>query len=593
MPETTDRNQLPDLLPVRMLCEYTYCPRLGVLMWAENLFEDNEYTVEGRSVHKRVDKPGPPLPKRKPKGKGKTCSEPEEEDGESPEETETIHARSVMLSSEQLRLISRLDLVEATGSVATPVEYKRGEKPDLPEGGWLSDRVQLCAQGLLLREHGYTCEQGVLYYAASKSRVTIPFDRELIDNTLRLRDEFFQAALQEKLPAPLQDSRKCVGCSLTGICLPDEVGLLCMNEPVQEPDGETEGNESSEETEEKVRRLWPARDDDMPLIVQNHRAYVKKSGERLIVSEGKTVLAEVKLMCTSEVCLYGNAQITTGALHACFDRGIPVFFCTYGGWFQGLATGPGPRNAQAMRYQFRAAEDSHACLTLARRFVAAKILNQRTLLRRNCSTSPKEVLDCLSEMAKKAEEADNLQTLLGIEGTAARQYFSAFSGMFKMPPEQWPFQLEGRNRRPPKDPVNALLSYLYGMLLREWIKAILAAGMNPYQGFFHQPRFGRPSLALDLMEEFRPLAADSTVITVINTGVVNPGDFLSGGGSWNLKDGARKRVIEAFDRRIDTLITHPVFGYRLSMRRVFHLQARLLVRYLAGEIPAYPAFLTR
>ncbi len=600
---TTGKAPVPDLLPARMLCEYVYCPRLGVMMWAEDMFDDNEYTVEGRSVHRRVDRPSGQLPPRGTSDGDDADDDADDDDGAAGvEPAETIHARSVLLSSERLRLIARLDLVEAEGATATPVDYKRGAAPDLPEGAWEADRVQLCAQGLLLRDHGYACTEGVVYYAKSRTRVRIPFDEPLVSRTLTARDEFFAAVAREALPLPLVDSRKCQGCSLVGLCLPDEVGLLARPGPADEPPGtcafatadvgaEAAGPEGDDEG--GVRRLWPARDDDVPLIVQNHRARVTKSGERLVVFEGKTRLADAKLMCTSEVCLYGGAQVTTQALHACLDRGIPVFFLTFGGWFLGLAQGPGPRNATAMRAQFRAVEDPARCLALARRLVAAKICNCRTLLRRNCTSAPTAQLAQLAELARRAEDAGDLPELLGLEGSAARAYFSAFSLMLKAPVEQWPFSLEGRNRRPPKDPVNALLSYLYGMLLKEWIRAILGAGLHPYQGFYHQPRFGRPALALDLMEEFRPLAADSTVITVINTGVVTPGDFTRAAGAWALKEAARRRVIEAFDRRMDVLVTHPVFDYRLSLRRVFALQARLLARHLAGELPAYPAFLTR
>jgi CRISPR-associated protein Cas1 len=301
-----------------MLCEFAYCPRLGVMMWAEDLFDDNEYTVEGRTVHHRVDRPAGELPERN--SKAPACKTPDDEPDAEEEPAgpqETFHARSVLLSSEKLRLIARLDLVEAQGATVTPVDYKRGAKPDLPEGAWPSDRIQLCAQGLLLREHGYTCTGGVAYYAASKARVPVEFDEALVAETLRQRDAFFDAVAREALPPPLTDSRKCLGCSLVGICLPDEVGLLAFHdqETAVAPDDEvvapSEGSSATDaqaatDEDGAVRRLWPARDDDVPLIVQNHRARVSKDGERLVVSEGKTRLGEIKLMCTSEVCLYGG-----------------------------------------------------------------------------------------------------------------------------------------------------------------------------------------------------------------------------------------------------------------------------------------------
>jgi CRISPR-associated endonuclease Cas1 len=151
----------------------------------------------------------------------------------------------------------------------------------------------------------------------------------------------------------------------------------------------------------------------------------------------------------------------------------------------------------------------------------------------------------------------------------------------------------GRNRRPPKDPINALLSFAYSMLTREWTVALSAVGLDPYLGFYHQPRFGRPALSLDMMEPFRPLIADSTVLMAVNNGEVRPTDFLRAAGSCNLNDSGRKRFIAAFERRMAQEVAHPIFRYRLSYRRLLEVQARLLVRFLCREIPDYPNFLTR
>jgi CRISPR-associated protein Cas1 len=155
------------------------------------------------------------------------------------------------------------------------------------------------------------------------------------------------------------------------------------------------------------------------------------------------------------------------------------------------------------------------------------------------------------------------------------------------------FDLDGRNRRPPRDPVNALLSFCYALLTKDLTVALGAVGLDPLLGFYHQPRFGRPGLALDLMEEFRPLLADSTVLTAINTGTIRIGDFISAAGGVALKSDARRRLILAYERRMDQLVTHPLFGYRISYRRLLEVQARLLSRVLLGELPAYPSFRTR
>jgi CRISPR-associated protein Cas1 len=198
----------------------------------------------------------------------------------------------------------------------------------------------------------------------------------------------------------------------------------------------------------------------------------------------------------------------------------------------------------------------------------------------------------LKQLARKARHANDLGALLGIEGTAARVYFSEFTGMLKRDTTHT-FDFEGRNRRPPRDPINALLSFAYSLLAKELLIAVTTAGLDPMLGFYHRPHFGRAGLALDLMEEFRPVIADSVVLNAINTGVVQPDDFIHAAGSCNLATAARKRFIFAFERRMDQLVTHPVFDYRISYRRVLEVQARLLSRYLLSEIQFYPEFRVR
>jgi CRISP-associated protein Cas1 len=165
--------------------------------------------------------------------------------------------------------------------------------------------------------------------------------------------------------------------------------------------------------------------------------------------------------------------------------------------------------------------------------------------------------------------------------------------MFKQTGDAPVFDFDSRNRRPPKDPINALLSFLYSMLAKEMLVTLIGIGFDPYLGFYHQPRYGRPALALDLMEEFRPLIADSVVISLVNTGEIRKQDFITRLTGCALTDSGRKRVIAAFERRLNTTITHPIFDYTVSYRRIFEIQARLLSRFLMGEIPEYPSFITR
>ena len=186
---------------------------------------------------------------------------------------------------------------------------------------------------------------------------------------------------------------------------------------------------------------------------------------------------------------------------------------------------------------------------------------------------------------------ESLETLLGLEGAGARVYFSNFDAMLNTPVSAFNFRT--RNRRPPRDPVNAVLSFLYSMLIRQALVSSVAVGFDPYLGFYHQPEYGRPALALDLAEEFRPVLADSAALRLFNNSELKENDFIRRSGAVSLTPDGRKAVVRAFERRLDSLVSHPVFGYSISYRRVLEVQARLLGRHLLGELPRYPAFTTR
>lgn len=551
------------LLPVRMLNEFTYCPRLAYLEWVQGEFTDSADTVEGRFHHRRVDR----VPKRD------LTPAPDNAENEG-----IIHQQSIWLSSERLGLTAKMDLVEGVGTVVAPVDYKRGKRPHVEKGAWEPERVQLCAQGLILRNNGFECDGGFLYFVESRERVAITFDQELIERTLDLIGELKRVTRSERIPPPLMDSPKCPRCSLVGLCLPDEVGWLSADHP---------------SPSEAPRRLIPLRDDALPLYVQQPGARVSKNGDCLKIMDREMVLGEARLAETSSLVLCGPVQISTQVVHELCRRGIPVSYLSSGGWFYGMTVGLTHKNVELRRMQYAVAAQPQRCLALARRFVQAKIANCRTVLRRNHGAVPERILQELKNDVRHAGEAAALETLLGIEGTAARRYFSAFAGMLKGKAVDGRFNFEGRNRRPPCDPVNAMLSLAYAMLSREWTVMLQAVGFDPYLGFYHQPRYGRPALALDLMEEFRPLVGDSVVLTAINNGEIRSKDWIERMGAVALTSEGRRRFIEVYERRMGQEITHPVFGYQVSYRRILEVQARLLGRHLMGEIPEYPQFTTR
>lgn len=552
-------------LPVRMLNEFTYCPRLFFLEWVQGEFVDNHYTVEGRNAHRRVDAGG-----------GKAAA---------PEDEEPFRIRSLSLSSEKLGLSAKIDLVEGDQSGAIPVDYKRGRPPVDGSGAYEPERVQLCAYGLLLREHGYQSPHGILYFAQSRQRVRIDFDEPLIARTLQLLAEAKETAARGVIPPPLRGSPKCQGCSLNAICLPDEVNHIAEQE-----------QSYPAEPSAPIRRLVPERDDARPLYVQEQGARVGIDGEVLVVKgRDGAKLAEARLFELSQVVLQGNVQISSQAVRELCRRRISISWMSWGGWLAGMSDGLGQNNIDLRRAQFRAADDPARCLSLARRIVRNKVANSRTMLRRNHPRPPESALRELQMAAEATRDAMNLGELLGIEGNAARIYFEHFPELLKPPADGDPmvFDFNSRSRRPPRDPVNALLSFAYAMLARELANTARAVGLDPMMGFYHQPRFGRPALALDLMEEFRPIIADSVVITAVNTGVVTADDFLHTGLGVSLVPEARKKMIRAYERRMEETVTHPVFGYRISYRRVLEVQCRLLGRHLLGELKDYPEFRTR
>ena len=554
-----ERKAGAELVPARMLNEFAYCPRLCYLEWVQGEFAHSEDTLDGRFQHRRVDRPSGDLL------------------GPDPGDDGVIHARSVLLSDEGLGAIARIDLVEAQGSRATPVDYKRGTVPNVPEGAYEPERVQLCVQGLLLRAHGYECDEGIIYFVASKRRVRVRFDDGLVTRTLELMDGARAMSSLDEIPPPLEDSPKCPRCSLVGICLPDEVSFLKGSAYVVKPDD--------------VRRMAPARDDALPMYVQAQGAVVGKSGDNVTVRVKGQVVSKTRLLDVSSLSIFGNAQVTAQAVRELLDRGIPICHFTYGGWLKGVTWGMGHKNVDLRIHQFAAAGDRIGSVMVARELVIAKLRNSRVMLRRNHPDAPEQALKEIMRLSRNARKADSLQTLLGIEGAAASVYFANFGAMIRS--EESAFDFRTRNRRPPKDPVNAVLSFLYSMLIKQTLVSVIAVGFDPYMGFYHQPKYGKPALALDLAEEFRPIVADSAALTLFNNSELVERDFVQRSGSVALTETGRKAVIRAFERRLDTLITHPLFGYSISYRRIMEVQARLLGRHILGELPKYPAFTTR
>ncbi len=604
MPDDTQQPSLPlpappargdePLLPVRMLNEWIYCPRLAFLEWVEGEWADSGDTAEGRRVHARVDRAGGGFAAADELG-----------------EDERLATRSLTLSSERLGIIAKLDLLEAQDGFVTPVDYKKGRRPHVDKGAFEPERVQVCAQGLILEDNGYRVREGMIWFAGSRERVPVRLDEELRALTERAIAEMRLACAGGRRPPPLEMSRKCVRCSLAGICLPDETRFFHARGIVPRP-------------------LNPGDDPALPVHVQKPGARVRKQADVLVIEtdEEKT---RVPLIDVSELVLYGPASITTPALHALMRHQIPVTWASTGGWTLGHTISTGHRNVLVRTAQYRASFDERRRLAIARSLVVAKIRNCRTMLRRNWKaagtpTSGDErrgddgadadpdamaerasarrpvrdpamrdgILKRLARLADRAGHAADPASLLGLEGEAAALYFRHFETMISPSRARLPaFAFDKRTRRPPADPVNALLSFAYSMLARTWLVTLSAVGLDPYRGFHHAERYGRPALALDLMEPFRPILADSVVLQVINNGEVTSAGFVARAGAVAMTEATRRSLIAAYERRLQRETTHPLFGYRISMRRLIEVQARLFARHLEGELSEYPNYLPR
>lgn len=549
-----------DLLPVRMINEVAYCPRLYAIEQVMGDFAHNEHTEEGRNVHRRVDRPT-------------TASLPAPDDDDDDERPRSV--RRVHLSDASLGLVGVLDLVESEGGELVPVDYKKSTAPRVAEGAWEPERVQVCAQALLLRAHGYRVPHGVLYFAGSKRRVRVELTDELIATTLRYRDLARSLQDKQELPPPLVGSPKCDGCSLVSICLPDEHHQL------------------SGQRSEPPRGLVPARDDTRPVHValRGGKAGLK-AGEVYVRDHKGSTVAQVRLEDTSQLVLHGNITVTSPLLHELAQRDIPVSWHSYGGWYQGSLHPASGRNVLLRHAQHLIAAAPERALHISRGLIHAKIRNQRVLLRRNARGLNKRVLALMKDAAEQALRAPDPDTLRGIEGHAARLYFDAFPLLLRQELRD-DFDMQGRNRRPPRDPVNALLSFAYSMLVRELSHIAHRIGFDPHVGFLHTMRPGRPALALDLIEEFRPIVADSAVITAINNGALQRSDFDITPVGVQLLPAGRKRFIQTIERRLDELVTHPIFDTRWSYRRTLEVQARLLGKVILGELDDYPGFVVR
>lgn len=592
----------PYLLPVRHVAEYAYCPRVFYFMEVEGVFIPSADTEKGNQVHRRVHRPGDPP---------------------QPDEDAPQIVRSLALTSQSLGLTATLDLAELDGQRAIPIEYRKGrprrvEPPDpqtstdsnnAPPASspsscssfngspshrsmedddndvdstahyepWPTDRIQVTLQALLLEEAGYTVPHVDLYYAQIRRHLRLPLTNELRAEALQCLQQA-RACARGPRPLPLINDPKCPRCSLQPICLPDEVNHQ---------------RTPSDQNPDRPRALVPLSDDGIHLVAQQDGVRIGVNGLTLKVTDRDGVeSSKIPLAQLQSLAILGGVQLSTQALHALADRNIPVAFLSSAGRLIAMVDPLDSVSAIVRREQVRKFDQPACALQLAKALVESKILNQRVLLQRNADSIPQTALDELLLCAENARNATDLQTLLGHEGQAASVYFQNFHLMLKADLAS-EFDRNGRQRRPPPDPVNALLSFGYTMLAHECVSALRLARLEPSIGALHTSRPGRPALACDLMEPFRPLIVESVTITAFNRNELGQGHFVRTSAGCALTDAGRRAFFNAWARRMDTLVTHPVFGYRMSYRRMLMLHARMIAAWLLDEIPTLSFMTTR
>jgi len=331
------------------------------------------------------------------------------------------------------------------------------------------------------------------------------------------------------------------------------------------------------------------------LYVTTQNAYLHKEGQSVLVNVEKETRLRVPIHTLDGIVCFGAISMSPFLMHHCAESNVAVSFLSQYGKFLARIQGPVSGNVLLRREQYRVADHPESSASIAANMIIGKLANVRSVLRRaqrdhganaNLHTAEQR----LTQYLRRLERPMPIDELRGNEGEAAASYFAAFPQLITVKDEA--FSFTGRNRRPPTDPVNALLSFAYTLLVHDCRSALEGVGLDPCVGYLHTDRPGRPSLALDLMEEFRAVLADRLVLSLLNRKQIQPKDFNdSAGGAVTMSDSARKTLLTTWQKRKQEEITHPYLGEKCQVGLLPHLQAQLLARHLRGDLEAYPPFI--
>ncbi|URR34993.1 type I-MYXAN CRISPR-associated endonuclease Cas1 [Thermosynechococcus sp. HN-54] len=542
-----------ETLRVSSLRAFAYCRRLFYLEEVEELYTQNESVFAGRRLHAELQK------------------------------LEREDWQEFNLESVALGLRGRVDALRTLEGHLIPYEHKIGrsyrDRQQQPQA-WYSDKVQILAYACLLETVlGVTIPEGRIHYHRDNVTVRVPVDdagRQLVRDTIEQARQL-RASLER--PPICSNEKLCLNCSLAPVCLPEEGRLA--HDPQHSP-----------------LRLFP-RDDEREIIhVTVGEAVIKRAGEQLRIAIQDEPEQKLPIQQVGQVVIHKFAQITTPAIHLCAHREVGIHFISSGGRYIGSIDNRKGSIQRRIR-QYQALTNPDQCLRLAQLLVNCRGQSQRRLLLRG-QRNRQDDLPALQDITTQMERllstisyASSLEALRGIEGNLAALYFS---GLPYLLGDQVPKELRfnGRNRRPPKDPFNALLSFGYGMLLKDVMNAILTVGLEPAFGFYHQPRTQAPPLALDLMEIFRVPLVDMVVIGSINRMQWNLDECFEVRRDhvW-LSDYGRRKFIELYEARKGETWKHPVTNYSLTYRRLLELEVRLLEKEWCGEAGLFGKLILR
>ena len=336
------------------------------------------------------------------------------------------------------------------------------------------------------------------------------------------------------------------------------------------------------------------------LFVTTEGAYLRKRRETLVVEIQKEAVLQIPLIALSNIYCFGRSNMSPAFMHHCAKLGIGIAFFSMYGRFLARVQGTKSGNVLLRREQYRIADDLERSGEVSRYIICSKISNSRNVLQRALRNYPDtshidELRRAIGEMyfaIRQASATDNLDTLRGLEGESAHSYFSVFDHLIVQ--QKGDFVFSGRNRRPPRDPINAMLSFVYAVMLQDCVSALEGVGLDSYVGFLHRDRPGRQSLGLDLLEEFRAALADRLVLSMINLQQVKTEDFkVSENGAVLLGDKLKKAILAEYQKRKQQEVWHPVIKEKVKVGLLFHVQAMLLARHIRGDIDFYPAYLWR